>query len=100
VLSIFHQLPTQCKEKENKTMAKNRMHTTTPKKKGGTHCGTITREDFLRMDRAARREAQIASGINAGSGSGAHGGNKHQLNRKARQKSKVELRKGFKDGSW
>lgn len=76
-------------------MAKNRMHnvSTSSKKKGSsTHCGTITRDDLLRMDRAARREAEIASGHNRSSGTGAHGGGKLQQRRKARRQSKDELR--------
>lgn len=77
-------------------MAKNRMHTVSTKKKSGNHCGTITVEDQLRMSRAGRRAAAIAAGHNQASGSGAHGGNKRQKNRRDRRQGKVAVR----DTNW
>ena len=56
------------------------------------HVGTITVEDQLVMDRAARRQAQIDSGLNPASGSGAHGGNKRQRRRKDRRAGKAVLK--------
>jgi len=77
-------------------MAKNRMHkVSTAKKRSSTHCGTITVEDQLRMSRAGRRAAAIATGHNQASGTGVHGGNKQQKNRKDRRESRVDLRKSF-----
>lgn len=75
-------------------MAKNRMHkVNAPKNKGkSTHCGTITVEDQLRMSRAGRRAAEIASGHNRAAGTGAHGGGKHEQRRKERRRSRQELR--------
>lgn len=52
------------------------------------HVGTITVEDQLGMERAARRQRQIDSGLNPSSGSGAHGGNKRQQRRKDRRDGK------------
>jgi hypothetical protein len=74
-------------------MAKNRTHVvSTKQKKSKGYCGTITVEDQLRMSRAGRRDAEIASGHNRAAGTGAHGGNKLEQRRKARRQSKAELR--------
>lgn len=60
--------------------------------KSPNHVGTITVEDQLKMERAARRQGQIESGLNPASGAGAHGGNKRQKRRKDRRESKRKLR--------
>ena len=60
--------------------------------RGSNHVGTITVEDQLKMERAARRQGQIESGLNPASGAGVHGGNKRQKRRKDRQESKRKLR--------
>lgn len=81
-------------------MAKQKSHVTTDrsKKKGPNHCGTITQEDFLLMDRAHRRQEQIDSGVNnAARGTGRHGGSKEQLRRRDRRNGKDEIRKGSFD---
>jgi hypothetical protein len=75
-------------------MAKNRMHQVSTKpKKNKNHCGTITVEDQLRMARAGRRDAEIASGHNRAAGTGIHGGDKDARKRKDRRQSKADLRK-------
>lgn len=72
---------------------KKKGHVVHPKKtKNPLHVGTITVEDQLVMDRAARRKAEIESGVNPRSGTGAHGGNKRQRRRKDRRAGKAELR--------
>jgi|AGTN01.1.fsa_nt_gi hypothetical protein len=76
-------------------MAKNRIHTTAGKKKKDPyHCGTITAEDQMRMNRAGRREAEIASGIRVGSGSGVHGGGKRDQSRRNRRDGRQAIRQG------
>ncbi len=64
-------------------MAKQRSYDTRGKlKKNPLHCGTITKEDLMVMDRARRRQEQIDSGIPTNAGCGIHGGGKRQRNRK------------------
>lgn len=74
-------------------MAKQRSYDTRGKqKKNPLHCGTISKEDLLVMDRANRRQEQIDSGINLGSGSGVHGGGKRDRNRKDRREGRQQIR--------
>lgn len=71
------------------------MHTVSnpsAKKAKSYHCGTVTKADFLRMERAARRANDIASGINPTSGCSAFGGGKRQKRRKARRQGNDETR--------
>jgi hypothetical protein len=77
-------------------MAKrNRLHTTkTGGKRDPLHCGTITVEDQLRMNKAGRREAEIASGVRPGSGSGVHGGGKRERTRRDRRDGRDFIRRG------
>ncbi|MBZ0186174.1 MAG: hypothetical protein K8F91_07935 [Candidatus Obscuribacterales bacterium] len=67
-----------------------------PERDGKFYCGTITVEDQLRMERAARRQAKIASGQNTTSGSGVHGGDKKDQKRRDRRQSKA-LARNWKD---
>jgi hypothetical protein len=59
-------------------------------KKSDLHCGTITLEDQLRADRAARRAAQIESG--AFIRGGVHGGGKHERNKRDRRDARRQCR--------
>lgn len=52
----------------------------------------ITKEQILTMDRAARRQAQIDSGLNVAAGCGVHGGGKRERNRKQRREGRRESR--------
>jgi hypothetical protein len=70
-----------------------RMHEVKAKTKNPNCIGTISAEDLRKMDNRARREIRIASGINTASGSGVHGGNKQQLNRRDRRAGKDQLRR-------
>jgi len=56
------------------------------------HCGTITKAEIRKMDRAAAREERIASGINPVSGCGIHGGNQEARNRRDRREGKRQVR--------
>lgn len=58
--------------------------------KSHLHCGTITLEDQLRADRAARRQAQIASGTFVRGG--VHGGGKHERNKRDRSEGRRQCR--------
>jgi len=79
-------------------MAKQRTHEVRQKKKKDPlHCGTITREQLMTMDRANRRQAEIDSGINPRSGSGAHGGGKHDRKRITTRKGRREAQKEIRD---
>lgn len=60
--------------------------------KNPNHVGTITQEDFLKMDRAARRQAAIEAGQNRTSGCGVHGGNKKQRHKRDRRDGKQATR--------
>lgn len=59
----------------------------------------ITKEQLLKMDRAARREAQIESGVNLASGCGVHGGGKKERNRKERREGRRETR-DWRNADW
>lgn len=78
---------------------KNRTHAVTPPKqegkRGTIHCGTITLEDQLKSERAARRAAQIESGTFCRGG--VHGGGKHERNKRDRSEWKRKMRKGYDD---
>ena len=67
---------------------KNRTHQVQPSRggKGKYHCGTITVEDQLTADRAARRQARIESGTFCRGG--IHGGDKDTRNKRARRDGK------------
>lgn len=52
-------------------------------KKSRLYCGTITVEDQLKADRAARRQAQIDSGVFVRGG--IHGGGKQERNKRDRR---------------
>ncbi len=68
---------------------KNRSHQVRPLKDGKAkyHCGTITVEDQLKADRAARRQAQIESGTFCRGG--IHGGDRDTRNKRARRDGKL-----------
>ena len=74
-------------------MSKHRTHQVAQKsKKNPLFCGTITREDQLKMDRAARRRDRIESGVLSPVGTGVHGGDKQQRNRRDRRQAKTATR--------
>lgn len=74
-------------------MPKQRSYDTRGKqKKNPLHCGTITRDDLLLMQRAGRRQDDIDAGVNKARGTGLHGGNKRQKSRRERQESRKEIR--------
>lgn len=74
-------------------MSKHRTHHVAQgQKRDPYHVGTITQHDLLKMDRAARRQAQIDSGVGYGNGSGVHGGDKKTRNRRDRRQNKVDTR--------
>jgi hypothetical protein len=74
-------------------MAKHRTHEVRQKdRKDPNYVGTITKEQLLKMDRAGRRLERIESGINAGSGSGVHGGGKRERNRKDRREGRQQIK--------
>ena len=78
-------------------MAKQRSYDTRGKqKKNPLHCGTITQQDILLMERARRRQDQIDSGIPTNAGCGIHGGGKRQRNRKDR----AEGHQAIKNRDW
>lgn len=52
--------------------------------------GVITQQDLLRINRGARREAEIAQGI-LKPGAGYHGGGKRTQSRKDRHEAKRKL---------
>ena len=79
-------------------MAKQRTHEVRQKKKKDPyHCGTITREQLMTMDRANRRQSEIDSGINPRSGCGAHGGGKSDRKRISARKDRRDSRKEIRD---
>jgi hypothetical protein len=72
---------------------KNRTHQVQAPGNGGKgkyHCGTITVEDQLKADRAARRQAQIESGTFCRGG--IHGGDKNAQKKRARRDGKRAAR--------
>ncbi|HEY9870730.1 MAG TPA: hypothetical protein V6D08_16305 [Candidatus Obscuribacterales bacterium] len=74
-------------------MAKrNKTHVVQPPrdKKGALYCGTITLEDQLKAERAARRQAQIESGTFVRGG--VHGGGKRERNRRDRRDGRQQVR--------
>jgi hypothetical protein len=75
-------------------MAKNKTHIVRqPKAKGGNlKVGVITVEQQHTMRRAARRQAEIDSGVKVGSGAGSHGDNKEQARRRDRREGKRAVR--------
>ncbi len=74
-------------------MAKHRTHEVRQKgRKDPNHVGTITSEMIRMMDRAGRRQDRIASGINAMSGCGVHGGDKRKRNRKDRSEGRQHIK--------
>ena len=74
-------------------MPRHRTHEVRQKnRKNPLHCGTITKEDFLVMDRAQRRKEQIESGIPTNQGCGVQGGDKRQQSRRDRQSSRQAIR--------
>lgn len=82
-------------------MAKQRSYDTRGKqKKDPLHCGTITREQLRTMDRANRRQEEIDSGINPRSGSGVHGGGKHERKRLSARKDRREGRQETRNRDW
>ncbi len=69
---------------------RNRTHEVHQKK--GPKRMVITQEQILTMDRAARRQAQIESGVNPSSGCGVHGGGKRERNRRDRQEARRQAK--------
>ena len=74
-------------------MAKHRSHEVRMKKQDSMSF-TIGRDFLLNAERRARREAAIAAGTNRTSGTGVHGGNNKQRNRRDRRDSRLEIRRG------
>ena len=76
-------------------MARKKMHNVTAQKSNKDKMRiTISKEDMLTMDRAARRQADIDAGrtLPGGVRGGVHGGGKHERNKRDRRDAREDLR--------
>ncbi len=72
-------------------MKRNRTHKVQQPKKKNDMTIRISSDELMRMDRAARRQAQIESGTYVKGG--VHGGDKHQRNKRDRRDARQQTRR-------
>lgn len=77
-----------------------RTHVVTVSQSDPNHCGTITREQLLRMERAARRDAEMELNHRRNAGSGAHGGTDREQRKRNRLKGRNQMREAMRTGNW
>lgn len=77
-----------------------RTHVVTVSQDDSMYCGTIGRDQLLKMDRAARRDEEIDRNHRRNAGSGPHGGTDREQRKRTRLQGRNQMREAMRTGNW